>query len=102
MHEVTSFNAGCCIREPVEASKNREKTLRKYASDIFLPYVAKQLNRVLRVDLVWDTYNADSLKSTARSKRGIGSRIHVGPNVPIHHKWSDFLRVGENKSSLSV
>ena len=53
------------------------KTCDEYAPTVFIPYISSQLRSVSRVDLVWDTYKDDSLKSTARSKRGKGVRRRV-------------------------
>ena len=37
-------------------------------------FISSQLRSVLRMNLVWDTYKDDSLKGTARAKRGKGVR----------------------------
>lgn len=39
------------------------KTFNDYATDVFFPYIRKQLQSAHRVDLVWDIYLADSLKT---------------------------------------
>ena len=44
------------------------KTFKEYADKIFLPYILGQLGHVSRLDLVWDSYKADSLKATPRVK----------------------------------
>ena len=38
-------------------------TFDEYAQQVFIPYISCQLRSVSRVDLVWDTYNDDSLKA---------------------------------------
>lgn len=38
------------------------KTFQDYANDIFMPYIASQLQHVSRLDIVWDMYIIDSLK----------------------------------------
>ena len=48
------------------------KTFEVYAKDVFLPYTFLLLCRSTRADLLWDVYLADSLKGTARLKRGQG------------------------------
>ena len=52
------------------------------------------------MDVVWDVYVTDSLKSTTRQKRGKGVRRRVAPTTAIPQNWKDFLRVDENKSEL--
>ncbi len=56
--------------------------------------------KVTRVDLVWDSYIENSLKSSTREKRGSGSRSRVLPSAQIPKKWSEFLRVDKNKAEL--
>ena len=46
------------------------KTFLDYAEQVFLPYVSAQLENTTRLDIVWDVYQTDSLKSTTRQKRG--------------------------------
>ena len=36
------------------------RTFRKYAQDMFLPYVEHQLDKIQRVDVVWDKTNTGS------------------------------------------
>ena len=48
-----------------------------YALKVFLPYVERQLEHANRVDIVWDQYREDSLKSQARTKRGRGISIFI-------------------------
>jgi len=45
------------------------KTFTDYAVKIFLPYIEKRLECYSRVDIVWDQYISNSLKSQTRSKR---------------------------------
>ncbi len=45
------------------------KTFDDYATDVFLSYISSHLKVVSRVDVVWDVYVPDSLKSGTRSKR---------------------------------
>ena len=47
---------------------NGVRTFDDYSSDIFIPYVKKQLNASKRVDVVWDTYVACSIKESTREK----------------------------------
>ena len=48
------------------------KTFDEYAQQVFIPYLEIQLRNVSRLDLVWDKYISDSLKSYARTKRDKG------------------------------
>ena len=47
------------------------KTLKDYATDILIPYIQVQLYSCQRIDIVWDTYEAHSLKEGTRKKRGL-------------------------------
>ena len=69
------------------------ETFRRFAQDIFLPYIFGLLQHASRLDLVLDSYKADSLKATARAKRGKGVRQLVADSAPIPGNWQDFLRV---------
>ena len=75
-------------------------TFEQYAQDIFKPYIMSQLNADDRVDIVWDTYKVDSLKSSTREKRGKGIRRRVTPSTAVPKNWQDFLRVDDNKEEL--
>jgi len=77
------------------------KTFQEYGENVFLKYVTSQLHDVSkRLDIVWDEYIHDSLKSMTRSKRGKGVRRRVEPNNRIPGNWNAFLRVDENKAEL--
>ena len=56
-----------------------------------------QLEKVHRLNLVWDVYLPDSLKGPTRQKRGKGIRKRVAPSTVIHKNWKDFLRVDEKR-----
>ena len=75
-------------------------TFEQYANDIFKPYVTSILRAVDRVDIVWDSYKADSLKASIREKRGKGIRRRVSPSTAVPKNWQDFLRVDDNKQEL--
>ena len=70
------------------------------AQQVFIPYISSQLRSVSRVDLVWDTYKDDSLKGTARAKRGKGVRWHVVGKAALPGNWQNFLRIDSNKREL--
>ena len=76
------------------------RTFQEYADVVFLPYVSKQLLNAQRVDIVWDVYVQDSLKSTTRQKRGKGVRRRVSAATSLPKKWKDFLREDDNKTEL--
>ena len=76
------------------------RIFREYLQTVFLPYVNAQLLTVSRIDLVWDTYREDSLKASAREKRGSGARGRVALDVKIPPNWKSFLRVNDNKTEL--
>ena len=46
------------------------KTFQDYAHGVFLPYIKRMLQHVVRVDIVWDVYRDDSLYT--RQNRGTG------------------------------
>lgn len=66
------------------------KTFEEYANQVFIPYIQGQLQHCSRLDLVWDNYSPESLKSTAREKRGKGVRRHVDKSVTIPRNWHSF------------
>lgn len=71
-----------------------------YAEKIFIPFVLQQLQDTARVDLVWDRYLAQSIKGSARDKRGSGIRIKVSAQAKFPTKWEDFLLDSKNKVEL--
>ena len=76
------------------------KTFQEYGQDIFLPYLEGQLESTSRVDVVWDTYQDDSLKSQVRGDRGSGTRRRVTPKTKVPGNWKSFLRNDQNKGEL--
>ena len=71
-----------------------------YAQKRFIPYVENTLTICDRVDIVFDQYLPDSLKSATREKRGSGERFKVQATMKLPKKWNDFLYVNENKEEL--
>ena len=59
-----------------------------YANQVFIPYILSQLQHVNRVDVVWDEYLPDSLKTETRSKRGNGVSQCVWPCNAIPGSFS--------------
>jgi len=76
------------------------KTFQDYVNIVFAPYISTQLEKVHRLDFVWDIYLADSLKGTTRKKRGKGIRKRAVPSTVMPKNWKDFLRVDQNKTEL--
>ena len=76
------------------------KTFDEYAQQVFIPYISSQLRSVSRVDLVWDIYKDDSLKGTARAKRGKGVRRRVRGKAALPGNWQNVLRFDSNKTEL--
>ena len=76
------------------------KTFQEYGQDIFLPYLEGQLESTSHVDVVWDTYRDDSLKSRVRGDRGSGTRRRVTPKTKVPGNWKSFLQNDQNKGEL--
>lgn len=76
------------------------RTFQEYSDTVFMPYITKQLERAKRIDIVWDIYKDDSLKTCTREKRGKGTRRRVLPSTAIPSNWHSFLRVDDNKVEL--
>ena len=62
--------------------------------------MSTKLRTVLRLDLVWDTYLADSLKGSTRAKREQGLKRRVLAIAAIPANWQNFLRVDSNETEL--
>ena len=81
-------------------SKEPIKTFKDYADYVFIPTVKKMLEPVLRLDIVWDTYIANSLKEQTRQNRGSGAPMKVEQNTRLPANWKDCLRSNRNKEAL--
>ena len=57
------------------------KTFLEYGDQVFYPFIESKLRNVSRVDVVFDQYLPDSLKETARQKRGKGVRRRVSGEI---------------------
>ena len=53
-----------------------------------------------RVDVVFDQYKSDSLKSYTREVRDTGERQKVTSNGHVPNNWESFLRNNDNKTEL--
>ena len=79
---------------------NGVSTFNDYASNVFIPYIKKQLETSRRVDVVWDTYVTCSIKESTREKRGKGMRREVAGKNKFPRNWIDFLHNSVNKQQL--
>ena len=77
-------------------------TFGQYAEETFCPYLLKHARdlHATRIDIVWDTYQAHSLKAFTRTQRGVGSRRQVKSHYSLPTNWQDFLRNSTNKEEL--
>jgi len=76
------------------------KTFGDFSQHIFLPHIARQLQCVKRLDVVWDVYKAGSIKSYTRECRGSGDALRVASSTKLPPNWETFLRVDSNKTGL--
>ena len=79
---------------------NLVSTFKEYAKQSFIPYLSKQFEDSMRVDLVWGIYLPDNLKESTREKRGKGVRSKVSGQTKLSGNWADFLRDPINKKEL--
>ena len=66
------------------------KTFKNYADNAFLPYIFNQLQVVSQVDVVWDSYTADSLKAHVRQCHGIGNLFRISEKTRTPQNWKNF------------
>ena len=52
-------------------------TFQQYADEKFTPFIRRKLQNIKRIDIVWDVYIKNSLKSSARQKRGNNQHLNV-------------------------
>ena len=64
----------------------------EYADRVFISYLIKLLDTCQRIDIVWDTYIASTLKETTREKRGKGIRRKVEGENKLPLNWYTFPR----------
>ena len=76
------------------------RTFEEYCQTVFGPYIARQLQSVKQVDLVWDVYKEGSLEKATRERRGTGQPRQVTVSTRIPTDWKGFLRNDENKNEL--
>ena len=75
-------------------------SFQEYANNMIIRRLEFLLESSSRIDLVFDVYLDTSLKNTARSHRGSGSRRRVLPHLPVPKEWNSFLRNSDNKTEL--
>ena len=75
-------------------------TFKDYAANKFIPRISRLLSNVNKLDVVFDVYLEDCLKSIARLYRGQGLRKCVRDNYKVPSNWNSFLRHSENKTEL--
>ncbi len=66
------------------------KTLAEYAEMEFIPKVDACSRKYHRTDIMFDAYQASSLKSETRSKRGQGARLRVTGTGILLRNWRNF------------
>ena len=75
-------------------------TFQQYSDTVFKPFLMRKMKSAKRIDIIWDVYRQDSLKSSTREKRGSGQRRKVVPTTRVPRNWNSFLRVNANKTEL--
>ena len=78
----------------------KSKTSQDYSRLCFLPQVLSTLYNIKRLDIIWDRFLPDSLKSSSREKQGRGIRIQVLPPTLRPSNFKKFLLVADNKVRL--
>ena len=69
----------------------------KYIHSSFWIWVAKITTRI---DIIWDQYLPNSIKSSTRQNRGTGVSTKVSPHTKMLKNWKNFLLVSKNKTEL--
>ena len=80
MHPLLLYDGAAVVQM---LNPGTAKTFQEYANNVFSSYVSSQLATTQRVNLVWDVYIVDSLKSSTRKKRGKGKRRRVAFSTMI-------------------
>ena len=74
-------NVSCVIIDGAAAvqmiNPGIRKTFAEYANQAFKPFIFMYLEKADRIDVVFDVYRADSLKTETRIKRGTGIRLRI-------------------------
>ena len=80
--------------------ENNCKSFTQYAKEVSIPYLKFHTKSVQRLELVFDCYLEDSLKTGTQSNRGTGIQWKVTENGILPSNWKTFLRCTENKKEL--
>ena len=83
-----------CMLKPVGSI-----TFQQYADSVFLPYLKSLLKDVPHLDVMWDVYTDDSLKSSTRERHGKGIRRCVASTNTVPGNWQEFLSASEKKKT---
>lgn len=86
----------CCSVKMLKPGTSR--TFFEYGEQVFLPYFTNWIQRVQRLDIVWDVYLPSSLKSSTRRRRGKNIRWPVLP-VQFHPAGKNYC-IENNKEEL--
>ena len=78
----------------------KSKTFQENSRLCFFPKVLSMLHNIKRLDIIWDRYLPESLKSSTREKQGRGIRIEVLPSTLMPSNFKKFLQVADNKVRL--
>ena len=76
------------------------KNFSEYANQVFLLYHTSQAQQATRVDVIWDVYVPNNLKSETRTERGKGTWRCVEPLSRTPGNWQGLLRLNKNKTEL--
>ena len=75
------------------------KIFNEYAASVFLSYLIKQLERCVRLEIVWDTYLRTASKNQQEKSGAKHSEENSWKNM-VPTNWNGFLRDGKNKQEL--
>ena len=83
----------------VHANPPATETFSEYSKS-FAMKIEKRTEKHFRVDIIFDQYNDESLKTHTRNMRGDGRRCKLTPNGKVPKNWKCFLRNSKNKTDL--
>ena len=98
---------GHAIIQMLPGPSLKEKVTFKDMAVNFLDYIlhsSAQHGTIHQIHVVFDRYDADSIKNQTREKRAAGRQVHeyhVQLDVQVPTTWNLFLSRGENKSNLA-
>ena len=85
---------------PILPTTNASK-FQDFAQNTFIPHLKYELQKVtMRIDIVWDQYWPNSIKSSTRQNRGTGVRTKVSPLTKMPKNMKNFILVSNNKTEL--